>query len=118
MQAFLIDWGVADAGHRRNLLQANVSSANAYTDTGIGIESTSGNSKVGPMVITQDFGSLPNEPAQLVGVVYSDPNNTGMYQLNSGQGGVQIDATNLLTGQTTSVQTWATGGYQIAAGSR
>ena len=37
-----------------------------------------------------------------------------MYQLNSGQANVQIDATNLATGQTTSVQTWATGGYQIA----
>ena len=24
MQAFLIDWGVSDSGHRRNLLQANV----------------------------------------------------------------------------------------------
>jgi hypothetical protein len=27
---------------------------------------------------------------------------------------VQIDATNLATGQTTSTQTWSTGGYQIA----
>ena len=25
MQAFLLDWGVSDQGHRRNLLQANVS---------------------------------------------------------------------------------------------
>jgi len=113
MEAFLIDWGVPDSGHRRNLLQANVSSANAFTDTGIGIAPANPNSKVGPLVITQDFGSQSNNPAQLVGVVYSDPNHTGMYQLNSGQGNVQIDATNLLTGQTTSVQTWATGGYQI-----
>ena len=113
MQAFLIDWGVSDSGHRRNLLQANVPASGAFKDTGIGIASTS-NSKVGPMVITQDFGTQPNTPAQLVGVVYSDPNNTGMYQLNSGQGNVQIDATNLSTGQTTSVQTWATGGYQLA----
>ena len=114
MQAFLIDWGVSDSGHRRNLLQANVPTSGAFKDTGIGIASTAGNSKVGPMVITQDFGTQPNTPAQLVGVVYSDPNHTGMYQLNSGQGNVQIDATNLATGQTTSVQTWATGGYQLA----
>ena len=113
MQAFLIDWGVSDSGHRRNLLQANVPTSGAFKDTGIGIASTAGNSKVGPMVITQDFGSQPNAPAQLVGVVYSDPNHTGSYQLGSGQGNVQIDATNLATGQTTSVQTWDTGGYQI-----
>lgn len=112
MQAFLIDWGVSDSGHRRNLLQANVPTSGAFKDTGIGIASTS-NSKVGPLVITQDFGTQPNTPAQLVGVVYSDPGHTGQYQLNSGQGNVQIDATNLASGQTTSVQTWDTGGYQI-----
>ncbi len=78
MQAFLIDWGVPDSGHRRNLLQANVSTSSAFTDTGIGIASTStSNSTVGPMVITEDFGSQPNTLAQLVGVVYSDPTNTG-----------------------------------------
>ena len=37
-----------------------------------------------------------------------------MYEIGEGQGGVQIDATNLATGQTTSTQTWSTGGYQIA----
>ena len=71
-------------------------------------------SKVGPLVITQDFGSQPNQQAQLVGVAYSDNQHTGMYEIGEGRGGVQIDATNLATGQTTSTQTWSTGGYQIA----
>ena len=114
MQAFLIDWGVSDAGHRRNILQPDVSSSDAYQSVGIGIASTTNNSTVGPLVITQDFGSQPNQPAELVGVAYYDNQNTGMYEIGEGQGGVQIDATNLATGQTTSTQTWSTGGYQIA----
>ena len=65
-------------------------------------------------MITQDFGSQPNQQAQLVGVAYYDNQHTGMYEIGEGQGGVQIDATNLATGQTTSTQTWSTGGYQIA----
>src|SRR5271165_3834966 len=113
MQAFLIDWGVPDAGHRRNILQPDVSSSDAYQSVGIGIASTS-NSTVGPLVITQDFGSQPNQPAELVGVAYYDNQHTGMYEIGEGEGGVQIDATNLATGQTTSTQTWSTGGYQIA----
>jgi len=114
MQAFLIDWGVSDAGHRRNILQPDVSSSDAYQSVGIGIASTTNNSTVGPLVITQDFGSQPNQPAELVGVAYHDNQNTGMYEIGEGQGGVKIDATNLATGQTTSTQTWSTGGYQIA----
>ncbi|MGO8901518.1 MAG: CAP domain-containing protein [Isosphaeraceae bacterium] len=114
MQAFLIDWGVSDQGHRRNILQPGVPSSNAYQSVGIGIASTTPNSTVGPLVITQDFGSQPNQPAEVVGVAYYDNQNTGMYEIGEGQGGVQIDATSLTTGQTTSTQTWSTGGYQIA----
>lgn len=113
MQAFLLDWGVSDAGHRRNILQANVSTQNAFQSVGIGIASTPSGSKVGPMVVTQDFGSQPNILSQVVGVVYADNQHSGMYAIGEGQGGVQIDATNLATGQTTTTQTWAAGGYQI-----
>jgi uncharacterized protein YkwD len=114
MHAFLLDWGVSDQGHRRNLLQANVSTQNSFKDTGIGIATAPSSSSVGPLVITQDFGSQPNEQAQLVGVVYSDNQHSGAYAIGEGQGGIQIDATNLATGQTTSTQTWQAGGYQIS----
>jgi uncharacterized protein YkwD len=113
MQAFLIDWGVPDRGHSRNLLQPDVPSSNAFQAVGIGMATTT-NSKVGPLVITQDFGSQANATAQLVGVVYNDTQNSGLYAIGEGKGGVQIDATNLATGQTTSTQTWDAGGYQIA----
>lgn len=114
MQAFLIDWGVSDQGHRRNILQPDVSSSNAYQSVGIGIATTPANSKVGPMVITQDFGSQANQQAMVVGVAYYDNQHTGMYEIGEGQGNLQISATNLATGQTTTTQTWSSGGYQIA----
>ncbi len=113
MQAFLLDWGVSDQGHRRNLLQTNVTSDNAYRDVGIGLVNT-GNSKFGPTVITQDFASTPNSLAQLVGVAYSDNQKTQFYAPGEGQGNVLIDATNLATGATTSTTTWDSGGYEIA----
>ncbi|QEH36827.1 Cysteine-rich secretory protein family protein [Aquisphaera giovannonii] len=114
MDAFLVDWGVSDQGHRRNILQPNVSSGDAYREVGIGIASSSGSSKVGPLVITQDFGSQSGAKAQLVGVAYNDGNGDGSYSLGEGQGNVQIDATNLSTGRTTTTQSWGAGGYQMA----
>jgi uncharacterized protein YkwD len=116
MQAFLIDWGVPDHGHLRNIQQFNSPEGESYNDVGIGLVSTSSSSSsssVGPLLVTQDFGSKPNEQAQLVGVAYYDNKHTGLYVIGEGKGNVQIDATNLATGQTTSTQTWDAGGYQI-----
>ena len=114
MQAFLIDWGVPSDGHRINIQQPGVSAQNAYRDVGIGIVQTNpSNPSFGPMVITQDFGSVANESAQLVGVAYYDNSGTNFYQPGEGQGGVQIDAVNLQTGQVSSTQTWDSGGYEL-----
>jgi uncharacterized protein YkwD len=114
MEAFLIDWGVPDNGHRANLLQPGVSPQNAYRDVGIGLAQPSGNSKVGPMVVTQDFGAQSDEPAQLVGVAFNDSKGDRYYESNEGLANVQIDAVNLKTGQVSSTQTGSFGGYQMA----
>ena len=83
--------------------------------SGIGIVQTNpSNPSFGPMVITQDFGSRPNSQAQLVGVAYYDNSGTNFYQPGEGQGGVQIDAVNLQTGQVISTQTWSSGGYELS----
>ena len=113
MQAFLLDWGVSDQGHRRNLLQPNVSSSNSFRDVGIGIVGTN-DPKFGPLVITQDFGSRPNSLAQLVGVAYFDNQHSQFYAPGEGQGNVQIDATNLATGATATTTTWDSGGYELS----
>jgi hypothetical protein len=116
MQAFLIDWGVPTDGHRLNIQQPGVSPQNANRDVGIGIVQTnpSSPSSVGPMIVTQDFGSQANEQAQLVGVAYRDTSGTGFYRPGEGQGGLQIDAVNLQTGQVSSTQTWDSGGYELS----
>jgi uncharacterized protein YkwD len=115
MQAFLMDWGVPTDGHRINIQQPGVAPQNAYTSVGIGMVQTSGsNPSFGPIVFTQDFGSQANTPAQVVGVAYNDPAGTGFYQPGAGVGGVQIDAVNLKTGAVSSVQTWASGGYELS----
>jgi uncharacterized protein YkwD len=114
MQAFLIDWGVPSDGHRITIQQPNTSAQNAYRDVGIGIVQTPANSSVGPEVVTQDFASQANEQAQVVGVAYDDNAHTNFYEPGEGQGGLQIDAVNLQTGQVFSTQTWSSGGYELA----
>ena len=42
-----------------------------------------------------------------MGVAYNDNSHTNFYEPGEGQGGLQIDAVNLQTGQVFSTQTWA-----------
>lgn len=116
MEAFLIDWGVSDAGHRTNIMQPGTAPQDAYKDVGIGIVNSSGTNAVGPMVVTQDFGIQNNEQAQVVGVAYNDAAGTGLYQPGEGTANVQITAVNLANGQVSSTQTWSSGGYEMPLG--
>jgi uncharacterized protein YkwD len=112
MKAFLIDWGVPDHGHRNNLLQSGVSGDQTYAEVGIGIVATGSGSKVGPFVMTQDFGRQQGAQAQVVGVVYNDKNGDSLYSLGEGVGNVTIEVDNA-SGQKVSTTTWDAGGYQI-----
>ncbi len=47
-------------------------------------------------------------------MAYNDSSGTNFYQPGEGEGGMQIDAVNLQTGQVLSTQTWASGGYELA----
>jgi uncharacterized protein YkwD len=114
MEAFLLDWGVSDDGHRQNIQQMGVSADDAYRDVGIGLVTTDSSSSVGPLVVTQDFASQANEQAQVVGVAFNDTQGTGFYAVGEGVGNVQITAVNTQTGQVSSTQTWASGGYELA----
>ncbi len=114
MEAFLLDWGVSDAGHRTNIMQPNVSPQNAYRDVGIGIVNSNGPNSTGPIVLTQEFGAQPNEQAQVVGVAFNGAQGDASYQPGQGVGNVQITAVNLQTGAVSSTQTWAAGGYELA----
>ncbi|MFO0910029.1 MAG: secretion protein [Isosphaeraceae bacterium] len=112
MEAFLIDWGVADAGHRRNILQPDANPDQYYKEVGIGIVDST-RPGFGPKVITQDFATRAGQKAFVVGVTYSDSNGNGRYDMNEGRGDVDVTAVNIGNGQITSVQSWDAGGYQI-----
>lgn len=116
MEAFLLDWGVPDDGHRDNIQQPNVAAEDAYRDVGIGLVNTSNpasSSDVGPLVVTQDFASQANEQAQVVGTAFNDTQGTGFYAAGEGVGNVQITAVNTQTGAVASTQTWSSGGYEL-----
>lgn len=113
MEAFLIDWGVAGNGHRNNLLQPNATPDQYYKEVGIAITPAQ-NAKVGPLVITQDFGRQANAKADVLGVAYWDNDGSNSYSQGEGQGNVEVDAINNATGNSVSTSTWDDGGgYQI-----
>lgn len=112
MQAFLIDWGVADAGHRRNIQDVDVPAEQTASELGIGIADGS-RSGVGPKVVTQNFGSRAGAKAQLLGVVYDDLDGDGRYSMNEGTGGATIEVKNVANGATKTVENWNSGGYQV-----
>ncbi|MBE9640235.1 DUF4214 domain-containing protein [Salipiger mangrovisoli] len=108
--SFYVDWGAGPggmqdpAGHRESILAASV------TEIGIGALASSGG-KVGPYVVTQDFGNRAAYQAQLLGVVIDDADGDDFYDMGEGLGGITVTATGAAgTYVTTS---WAAGGYQM-----
>ncbi len=111
--AFAIDWGsVANGiqnppGHRQNIMNDN------FREIGVGIASaTTKDTKVGPLVLTEDFGNRTNlGNPYFLGVVYNDKNKDGFYEAGEGIAGAKITLTN---GKKTYTATSMTaGGYQI-----
>ena len=86
---FNADWGVPSLDHRANIMNTN-SSYPDFREVGISCVPTA-NSKVGPMIVTQDFGTPQSGgTAYLLGVVYSDNDGNGAYSSGEGLGGVSI----------------------------
>jgi uncharacterized protein YkwD len=113
MKAFLVDWGVESRGHRGNLLQPNTPAEHTYDEVGIGIVGTSPGSKVGPFVMTQDFGRKQDAQAELVGVVFDDQDGNHFYTPGEGRGGVTIEVDDASGQKVAGTTTWDSGGYQI-----
>jgi uncharacterized protein YkwD len=110
LQAFLLDWGVPDQGHRKNLLEPSNGGSDSFKEVGIGIVNAT---RPGfGTVMTQEFGVRANQPADLLGVAYNDNNHDGQYSIGEGQGGVVVEAI-AQNGTIAAVQTAAPGGYQI-----
>jgi hypothetical protein len=113
MQAFLLDWGVADKGHRRNILQNDANDDRSFNEVGLGIVATS-NKNLGPLVVTQKFARSAAKPTpKLLGVIYNDTDRNSFYSPGEGVDQVLVRAQNLETGEVATTTNWESGGYQM-----
>jgi hypothetical protein len=116
---FAIDWGegagskdgIQDpAGHRVTMMAEDV------REVGISVVAENDpNTKVGPLVITQDFGSRDalTGKGYLLGVAFDDKNKDGFYQAGEGLNDVKVNITSI-DGRNVkkTINTQAAGGYQ------
>ena len=87
--AFNADWGVPSLDHRANIMNTDASYP-LFREIGISCVAAT-NAKVGPMVITEDFGTpSASGTAYLLGVVYNDSDNSHSYTSGEGLGGVTV----------------------------
>jgi uncharacterized protein YkwD len=87
--AFVIDWGVEDLGHRINIL--NLDGSTDFREIGIGIINEDNSAtKVGPLVITQNFGLDNQGVVFITGVAYMDNDQNNFYDLGEGLRNIQI----------------------------
>jgi hypothetical protein len=115
LAAFLVDWGNPDLGHRHNIM--NFASTDAiYNEVGVAILDSSVPNGVGPILITEDFGrrmidNFFTAPyTYVLGVVYTDSNKNGLYDIGEGDSGVTIT---LSSGTSYYAVTTGSGGYAI-----
>ena len=100
--------GIQDpAGHRINLVNS------VYTEVGISLTAeTNPATQVGPLVVTEDFGTRFNYQPQFLGVVFNDLDRDAFYDVGEGLGGVSVT---LQSGASTFTTTsTASGGWQLA----
>ncbi len=107
---FEVDWGDGGVGgmqdppgHRRSIHNA------AFREVGVGLVVGSHN-PVGPMLVTEDFGTVrTTATAFITGVVYYDLNTNGFYDPGEGIGGVKVSA----AGAGAFAITARSGGYSV-----
>jgi hypothetical protein len=108
---FEVDWGgdpvlqggmQTPPGHRNNIHLA------AYREIGVGVIDGQ-NGSVGPELVTQDFGVQQSSTPFVTGVVYSDKNNNGFYDVGEGISGVTVT----VSGSNYYAVTGQSGGYSV-----
>jgi hypothetical protein len=115
LAGFLVDWGNPDLGHRHNIMNFGSTDA-VYNEVGIAILHGSDPGGVGPILTTEDFGRRATDPTlqtpitYVLGVVYTDSNKNGFYDIGEGDSGVKIT---LSSGSNYYAVTSGSGGYAI-----
>ncbi len=106
-----VDTGIANRGHRTNMLDPNYREVGISAVTG---QFTSGGNAYDSVMTTQDFGTdSKNANAFLTGVVYTDAvKNDDFYTVGEGLGNISIDAVG--NGQTFTGTSMTAGGYSLS----
>ncbi len=106
-----VDTGIANRGHRTNMLNPNYREVGISAVTG---KFTSGGTAYDSVMTTQDFGTDSKNPnAFLTGVVYTDAvKNDDFYTVGEGLGNITIDAVG--NGQTFTGTSMTAGGYSLS----
>ncbi|MFN4172340.1 MAG: CAP domain-containing protein [Pseudorhodobacter sp.] len=109
---FYIDWGNTPtgiqqpAGHRNTILNG------VYTEVGMSVlADTDPATRVGPHIVTQNFGARRDYAPQLLGVVFDDADGDRFYDAGEGLSAVSVTASG--TAGNFSTTTWSSGGYQM-----
>ena len=104
---FAIDWAVPNRGHRTTLMSPD------YQEVGIAVLSQDDpGMDLGPLVVTQDFGSRWNSgDPYLLGVVFDDANDNQRYDAGEGCAGIDIQVAGAAGVFNTT--TMSAGGYQL-----
>jgi uncharacterized protein YkwD len=86
---FDVDWGSSVYGMQTPPGHRNIIHSGAYREVGLAIiEGVNGT--VGPMTLTQEFGSRYGLHPMVTGVVYYDINNNNLYDMSEGIGNVTV----------------------------
>ena len=106
--AFMVDWGAgangmqSPPGHRTNLMNP------LNREVGIGISlDDNPPTGIGPLVVTEDFGTRNNSGAFILGAAYNDTDHDNFYSPGEGLGTLSV-----MLGAT-SVTSWASGGFTL-----
>jgi len=108
---FAVDWGdgphgiQSPAGHRDNLM------AGVFSEVGISIIDSTAGKSVGPLLVTEDFGTRREQKPFLLGVVYDDKNRDFNYTPGEGLANVTVVARSRAGSFTAT--TASAGGYQM-----
>jgi uncharacterized protein YkwD len=105
LKGLILDAGVPDLGHRRHLLAIDSIFQN-QGQVGVGIVQNG----AGPYVNYYTIDTAASSPSLpfLTGVVYSDTNGNGKYDMGEGLGGVTVTVVGA-----NATTTFATGGYSV-----
>ncbi|MCE2950385.1 MAG: type I secretion C-terminal target domain-containing protein [bacterium] len=89
--AFMVDWGYgaggiqSPPGHRQTILNP------ALREVGIGIvEKENSGTGVGPLLVTEDYGTRAGAGALVLGVTFSDSDGDGLYSIGEGRAGLNV----------------------------